>query len=88
MSNGHKVTVPLPTGGTAEGIEVQVEESSEKWSEFTLQDGTVSRAKVTLTSAVRVDTVYDPMGYPLYQTNLTPVLSIVSVPANLRKKVQ
>ena len=89
MSNGgRKITVPLPTGGTAQGVEVQVEESSERWSEFTLADGTVIRAKVTITSAIRVDGHYDPLGNPVYTTNMTPVLSIVSVPDALLKKVQ
>jgi hypothetical protein len=88
MSNGRKITVPLPTGGTAEGVEVQVEESSERWSEFTLQDGTVIRVKATVTSAVRVEGQYDALGNPMYLTNITPVLSIVNVPDSLRKKVQ
>jgi hypothetical protein len=88
MSDGRRVTVPLPSGGTGEGTEVQVDESSERWSELTLQDGTVIRAKATITSAVRIDGQYDPLGNPMYLTNLAPILSIVSVPENLRKKVQ
>src|SRR5262249_4313619 len=88
MSDGPKVTVPLPTGGTGEGIQVQVEESTERWSEFTLTDGTVVRAKLTIISAVRVDGQFDQEGNPLYMTNATPVFSMVSVPAKLRKKVQ
>ena len=88
MSGGHKVTVQLPTGGTAEGIEVQVEESTERWCEFTLQDGTIMRAKVIIISAVRVDGEYDQFGNPMYQTNLAPVLNIVSVRDEFRKKVQ
>jgi hypothetical protein len=38
-------------------------------------------------SAVRVDGQYDAMGNPLYMTNLTPVISVVSA-EHLRKKVQ
>jgi hypothetical protein len=78
----------LPTGQSGEGIEVQVEESSERWSEFTLQDGTVVRAKVTITSAVRVDGQFDALGNPVYVTNLSPIIAIVSVPEEYRKKVQ
>jgi hypothetical protein len=85
---GRKVPVTLPSGQPGEGTEVQVEESSERWSEFTLEDGTIVRAKVTVTSAVRVDGQFDPLGNPLYVTNLTPVLTIVSVPEQYRKKVQ
>jgi len=82
-----RVPVTLPTGAKGEGTEIQVDESSERWSEFVLQDGTVIRAKVTITSAVRVDDQYDPLGNPLYLTNLAPVITVVS-PENLRKKVQ
>lgn len=85
---GRKVPVTLPTGQQGEGIEVQVDESNEKWSEFTLQDGTIIRAKLTITSAVRVDGQFDQLGNPLYVTNLAPVLTIVSVPEQYRKKVQ
>jgi hypothetical protein len=71
-----------------EGVEVQVDESTERWSEFTLQDGTVMRVKVTVTSAVRVKDQYDAVGNPLYMVNFAPVTTLVSVPEALRKKVQ
>ncbi|MGC2412752.1 MAG: hypothetical protein WA459_08660 [Stellaceae bacterium] len=83
-----KVEVTLPTGEKGQGTEVQVEESSERWSEFTMADGTVIRAKVTLLSAVRVDGQYDPAGNPLYLSNVQPVITISSVPQELKKKVQ
>jgi hypothetical protein len=88
MPEQRKVEVTLPTGEKAFGIEIQVEESSERWSEFTLQDGTVIRAKLMVTSAVRVDGQFDAVGNPLYQANLAPVMSVVSVPDQYRKKVQ
>jgi hypothetical protein len=82
----NKITVDLPTGGKGEGVQVQVEESTERWSEFTLEDGTVIRAKASIASCVRVDGQYDPLGNPLYLTNFQPILTIVSVPESLRKK--
>jgi hypothetical protein len=88
MSNGARVTVPLPTGGTAEGVEVQVDESTERWSEFTFHDGTVMRAKLTIVSAVRVDGHFDQQGNPLYTINATPVFGMLNVPQEYRKKVQ
>ena len=62
---------------------MQVDESNEKWSEFKLEV-----AKVTITSAVRVDNQFDALGNPMYMTNVTPVLSIVSVPGEFHRKVQ
>jgi hypothetical protein len=80
-----KITVSLPSGGA---VEVQVEESTERWSEFQLQDGTVIRVKATVLSAARMDGQYDQLGNPMYQVNVAPVITILSVPDRLRKKVQ
>lgn len=85
---GRRVPMKLPSGRDAEGTEVQVEELSERWSEFTLSDGTIVRAKATLLSAVRADDEYDAAGNPFYFVNLSPVVTIASSPENLRKKVQ
>ena len=83
-----RVPVILPGGEKAEAIEVQVEESTERWSEFQLQDGTVVRVKATILSAARIDGQYDPQGNPMYQMNIAPVVTISSVPESLRRKVQ
>jgi hypothetical protein len=83
---GRRVKVRLPTGDEGEGTEVQVDESNERWSEFKFSDGTVVRAKVTVVSAVRVDGHFDQFGNPLYSTNFSPVMTIVNVPEQYRKK--
>jgi hypothetical protein len=83
-----KITVALPSGGNVEAVEVQVEESTERWSEFQLQDGAVVRVKATILSAARMDGQYDQLGNPMYQVNVAPMITIVSVPERLRKKVQ
>ncbi len=84
-----KVTVAVPpTGEKKEGVEVQIEELTERWSEFKFEDGTILRAKVAIMSAVRVEGEYDPLGNPMYVTNVTPMFTIVSTPDRLRKKVQ
>ena len=83
-----KTKVTLPTGETAEGFEVPVENSNERWSEIKLEDGTVIRVKMSVITAVRVPGQYDLAGNPMYVMNMTPTIAIVSVPENLRKKVQ
>jgi hypothetical protein len=80
--------VTLPTGGIADGVEVPVEETIERWSEVKLEDGTVIRIKTSVISAVRVPGQYDQLGNPMYVINMTPTIAIFSVPENLRKKVQ
>ena len=80
--------VTLPTGKIADGIEVPIEELNERWSEIKLEDGTIIRIKLSLISAVRVPGQYDQVGNPMYIMNMTPTIAILSVPEELRKKVQ
>ena len=82
-----KVTIPLGAPGEmAEGAEVTVDESTEKWSEYKLSDGTTLRGKMTIISAVRIDGQFDPQGYPMYAMNMTPTVAIVSSPDELKRK--
>ena len=83
-----RISVTLPSGEKAEAVEVQVDESTERWSEFQLQDGTVIRVKATILSAARIEGQYDATGNPAYQMNISPVVTIVSVPERFRKKVE
>jgi hypothetical protein len=82
-----KVKVATPTG-EATGVAVEVAESTERWSDITLEDGVTLRIKATVVSAVRVDGQYDPQGNPSYVLNMTPTITLVHCPENLRKKVQ
>jgi hypothetical protein len=70
--------VTLPTGQIADGIEVPIEESSERWSEIKREDGTVIRIKMSMISAVRVPGQYDQVGNPMYVMNMTPTIAILS----------
>ena len=82
-----KVKVPFGEFGTlADGVEVTVDESTEKWSEYKLSDGTIIRGKMTVVSAVRIDGHFDPQGNPMYAINMTPAMMIADSPARLRKK--
>jgi hypothetical protein len=85
---GRKVKLPAPdgSGATIEGTEVQVSESTERWSEFTLEDGTIVRAKQVMSSAIRVDGQYDNEGKPVYIGRGAAMFTIVSVPDHLLKK--
>jgi hypothetical protein len=84
-----KTKVPIQgTNETVDGVEVPVEESNERWSEFKLEDGTVLKIKMTVISAVRVEGQFDQAGNPIYVLNMTPVMAVVDVPERLRKKAQ
>jgi hypothetical protein len=81
-----KVRVPYgEPGQMADGVEVNVDESTEKWSEYKLSDGTLLKGKMTVISAVRIEGQFDPQGNPMYAINMTPAMVIVEAPAHLRK---
>lgn len=82
-----KVKTPFGEAGKlADGAEVTVDESTERWSEYKLSDGSIIRGKLTVVSAVRIDGQFDPQGNPMYAINMTPTMSIIESPAHLRKK--
>lgn len=84
---GKKVMIPFPTPGSPpkEGTEVAVEQSTERWSEVKLEDGTVFRLKATVMSAVRIEGEYDPAGNPMYALRAQPVIDVVEIPEHLKR---
>jgi hypothetical protein len=83
-----RVKVPLPNGQVGEGYDVPVAASQEQWSEVTLEDGTILRVKAVVSSAIRIDSQWDPEGNPLYAVKSGQAIVIVSVPPELKRKVQ
>jgi hypothetical protein len=83
-----KVKIVNPAGKTVDGVEMDVEESIEKWSQFTFPDGTVMRAKLSIATATRLEGEYDQEGNPLYATRMTPTMILSSVPDHLKRKTQ
>jgi hypothetical protein len=81
-----KIPFPTPTSPQRDGSEVMVSESSEKWSEFTLEDGSVFRIKTSLVSAIRVDGEFDQEGNPAYALKMQPQIVMINVPDRLKRK--
>lgn len=79
-----KTTVQLPNG-TFEGFEVPVLESTERWTEIALEDGTKLRVKPTVLAAIRVTGQYDQEGNPMYALKSSQVMMVSSAPEHLRK---
>ena len=80
------VKMALPDGRVVDGTEVPIDETTERWSDVKLSDGTILRIKLAVISAVRANGAFDPQGNPMYSLNMTPVMAILSVPPNLRQK--
>lgn len=72
-------------GTIVEGTEIGFRPSGEHWNEYLLDDGTVVRIKLVLTSVVRVDGMYDDNGEPVYLVNSQNVMG-VSSPEDLRRR--
>jgi len=85
MAAGKKPKMTLPTGLEVDGVEVQTNESTERWSEFTLDDGTVLRLKMVVASFVRAEGHFDVEGNPIYAIKGAPTINFVSVPARLKR---
>jgi hypothetical protein len=83
-----KIKMQLPDGKMVDAVNVPIEESTERWSEFVLDDGTRIRAKVTILDAQRAVSDYDPLGQPWYRINVQPMMTIVEIPEHLKKKEQ
>lgn len=76
MGNRTTINVPTPTGIIQkEGTIIDVVESSEVWSSYKLEDGTVLKVKQVLVKVVKLDEK-DPTGKPIYLTEAQPIVSI------------
>jgi len=70
-----------------DAVEVLIDDSSEKWSEYKLKDGTTIRMKQTVLEISRALNEYDPEGNPMYQIKAQPVITVIDIPEGLKRKV-
>jgi hypothetical protein len=81
-----KVKIPMPPDGRiVEGFEVPVIESTERWTEVKLEDGSVLRVKPSVLSAIRVPDQYDADGNPMYALKATNAMMVVEAPDRLKR---
>ena len=80
-----KVKVPAPDGKLLDGLEVPVIESTERWTEVKLEDGTILRVKPSVLSAIRIPGQFDPEGNPMYVIKATNTLTVVEA-ADIHKR--
>lgn len=69
-----------------DGVEVSVDSANEKWSEYTLEDGTKIRLRQALVEVTRGVGMFDPEGNPMYFIKAQPIINIVEVPERLKRK--
>lgn len=78
-----KVTVP--NIGLVDATPVQIVESTERWSDVKLDDGTVLRVKAMIISAMRIDGKYDQHGNPMYAIQAGQAMTVASAPDHLKQ---
>lgn len=75
MSEENKVTLKLG-GREVQAIPVEVNQASELWNEYLLEDGTVLKMKLILKKVMRVEGELDAEGNPVYVMQSTNVSSV------------
>ena len=78
-----KTKVQMPGLGMVDGVELTFE-STERWTEVKLSDGTTLRTKPVILGVVRVEGHYDADGNPLYALKANAVMT-ADVPEHLKK---
>jgi hypothetical protein len=80
-----KVKISMPDGKISDGFEVPVLESTERWTEIKLEDGSVLRIKPSIIAAIRIPGQYDQEGNPMYVLKATNSM-MVAESADIHKK--
>jgi len=81
---GRKVKVTLPMIGTVDATEIQILETTERFTDIKLEDGTTLRLKPVVMSVSRLDGRYDPQGNPMYAVQAGQAMT-ADVPDHLRQ---
>lgn len=81
-----KVSIKGLDGKFVEGLDIPILESTEKFSEFTLADGTVLRVKPLIISAARIENQWDQDDNPVYVCKNQVVIAVKHSLDSLRRK--
>ncbi len=80
-----KIKVPGPDGKILDGLEVPILESTERWTEVKLEDGSILRVKPSIVAAIRIPGQHDPDGNPLYMLKATNTMMVAEASDKLKK---
>jgi hypothetical protein len=81
---GRRVKITVPNLGTVDGTEVQILETTERFTDIKLEDGTTLRIKPVVMTVTRLDGRYDPQGNPMYAVQAGQAMA-ADVPDHLRQ---
>ena len=83
-----QVKVRDQQGNLVEGVAVGIDESTERFSEVKLEDGTTLKTNLSALEAVRVTGQWDADGNPIYVLKSQNVVAVTESPNALKKTVQ
>ena len=63
-------------GHLHDGLQVEIEESDERWTRVKLEDGSVLRMKTVVTHVARIPNRYDADGAPVYVIRSSNILVV------------
>ena len=72
-------------GRLVDGLDVPVIESTERWTEIKLEDGSVLRVKPSVLSAIRIPDQWDPEGNPMYALKAANAMIVAEAPEHLKR---
>ena len=85
MKKEDMISLAMPDGTMAGGVEVDYELKGEPWTVVELSDGTVLKIRPMLAKIFRLDRYHPMNGEPLYFIQSQPQI-LAKVPANLKRK--
>lgn len=88
VTEGKRVKVTDAKGNLVDGTEVDVAESVERFCEVKLEDGTHLRAKLSISSAVRLDDQWDNEGNPIYLVRSQNFITVADSHDEFKRRVQ
>ncbi len=83
-----KKTIQTQDGETLNGSLVDIIESTERFSEVRLYDGTTLRTKLAVTEVTRLDGQWDNEGNPVYAVKSQNIVVVAEASETFKKKVQ
>ncbi len=74
-----------PSGNFVDGTWVGIDESTERFSDVKLEDGTLLRVRTVIQEVFRFDNLWDANGNPVYSVNSATMPTVLESPEVLKK---
>lgn len=81
----HKRKIRDPSGKVVDGTWVGIAESTERFSDVKLDDGTQLRVRTVIQEVIRFDNRWDANGNPMYSVTSATMPTVLDSPEVLKK---